>query len=316
MRMLSRQSGFGLMEIIIAAGLMGIVAVGLASLISNMGKAQSQAQAKFSFTTLARDIQTQVQNLTACSNSLVVLKNLDPSSPATVSVKLGATTVKEGATLNNYSRLTVTQLQLRNIHLEGPAASGGNLFSADLFLGARTNAKFEMKPVSVSRLMLVANKSGKFLQCGDGGGDEAAMCKSLGGIYNAGATPPCQLGDDEAHMCNALGGSYDAKADPPCQLGDVSEDMCQSLGGTYKRGANPPCQLGDGEGSKSRICTAETHQTQGFLKPGRPGSGSANCCKANEKSSCSVIGTSTSRHCRDDNCTTTTTKYLCQCTEK
>lgn len=69
MKFLKNNKGFGLIEVLIAAGLIAVVALGVATMLSNANKAQKGIQAKDMQREVMSEISSHLSDKTACLNS-------------------------------------------------------------------------------------------------------------------------------------------------------------------------------------------------------------------------------------------------------
>jgi prepilin-type N-terminal cleavage/methylation domain-containing protein len=112
-----RTNGFALIEVIVAAGILAIVSLGVAQVITNMAKEQRSLTEKFGILDMQNTMMTALSNPDVCYAQLSLMMN---------SVNLsGATTTQASSTIVNFTSLRVgTSLDSPLIALVGQAVPG------------------------------------------------------------------------------------------------------------------------------------------------------------------------------------------------
>lgn len=106
------ESGFSLIEVLVVVGLMGIVALGTATMISNMTKASKGVQFVTEVTALTQELRGTISNITSCETTFGRLRvggPLDPNVTTAVSLIAiaGSTTTYDTAPTSLYGNRTV-----------------------------------------------------------------------------------------------------------------------------------------------------------------------------------------------------------------
>lgn len=191
MRPIANQKGFGLVQIVVALGIVSVMTMGMIAMLDNMNQAQAIARAKMSALMLAQDVRAQLQVPSLCDSSITVPRLSSSLNAVNVRVVMGSTAVAPGAKLPDYSDLTVNLMRLENLRLEGPTPSGGSMYSGDLMIGATALSGVALKPNKAIRLLLATTAGGVFQNCSSA--DVSAQCASLGGSYDPTRNPVCNL---------------------------------------------------------------------------------------------------------------------------
>src|SRR5690349_11382586 len=109
-----RQAGLGLIEVVLAVGLLSLLGYGLSSLINVGNRSASTTKATTDFNSLVSTIQGLFNNSSNCAASLGAY-HLDPSAPFPQPVSPIRTGGATGAVLaqlgSNGSSLTITNLE-------------------------------------------------------------------------------------------------------------------------------------------------------------------------------------------------------------
>ncbi len=162
-------SGFSLIEVMIAAGVMSIVALGIASMMSDMSAAQVALEEKLAALEAASGLQRAFAEPTICGYQLsqaATTATVDLSPPnvarATLSyleLRMGTSStspllVKRGESLPGYN---AGKMKVQSIILKNISSNGGDSFSGDLEVVIDpTTMRRSIKPFGVKRLVFTA----------------------------------------------------------------------------------------------------------------------------------------------------------------
>lgn len=195
------RKGFSLVELIIVAGLMGVLIAGFTTVIFNMQKAQNTVIVKQDMSSLIYELQSVIATKDSCSNAVGVDQIFDLSlaqgAGLDVSLRLlNGEILKTGGTLQRFE-VNPVKIFISNAAANGVDGMGNKLFQTSLqgvFKSKRRvegNAVFD-KPRNIGSLNLVVDSSQRIIGCyGIGGINPQAICNSLGGQWDL-VTSTCQ----------------------------------------------------------------------------------------------------------------------------
>lgn len=118
------QFGFGLIEVMIAVGIMGIIAAGMATLMYNSTRAVQSISATTDFNSLVGTFQAAFNNTGSCLTAFGGAANtnlnpaITPSAPQAVVLNIAGSTIKAGTKYGN-------SVNIRNLDLIGKKPAGG-----------------------------------------------------------------------------------------------------------------------------------------------------------------------------------------------
>lgn len=184
------KKGFSLAEVMVAAGILGIVSLGVLQLTKNQTKVQKRAETSFEINTISSLISQTLLNSAACSETLVVGTNIADG------VSIDEIKNRKGNTLyNKVNRYGKNQVRINSIVIEGVTV-------VDNFGEAKLVVEFE----KLSKIL----KGNKFikkefpLKVELDNSDNLIKCFSS--TENAVVTA-------KEEACNSLNGNYDVATD-------------------------------------------------------------------------------------------------------
>jgi len=290
------------MEVMIAASLMLVVALGVATMQSSQSKGNKLFQSQASNVNLAGALRTQLARRQTCKDSFLVAPTAFPGTNE-VQVRLGpnatSTIVRANEDLKDW-KLRVTTLQVRNLSPYGTTNNGRNIFIGDLFLKAQSaeldpGKRVEFKEIPVSHLTFELN--GTTLEAcyaGDTYSDTTQQLESVCQMITSPDGNPgawiggrCVVNDNNPQAtCTNQGGSWDGTT---CLPGNPAR-MCNAQGNYFYNGSCivPPAttcaaQNGTWNGSTCVVSPVVTCQNMGMEWTG---SG----CVPNQAVACSRMG--------------------------
>ncbi len=193
-RIKASELGFSLVEVLIVVGLLSVIGMGIASMVSDMSSAQVALQEKFATIEAGNGLSRAFADPAICSFQLQQGTGpYDVSVPnATISypeIRLGSSPTspiiaKTGDPLPGYpaNKMVVQSITLKNI-----ALIGGSNYSGDLeVIIDPTTIKKPLKPFGVRNLLFFATLPTTIEGCGGGGiGDWEVIANVSGAIHQA-----------------------------------------------------------------------------------------------------------------------------------
>jgi type II secretory pathway pseudopilin PulG len=208
-------SGFGLVELLLVIGLISIVGLGLAQIISNVHQDTAGIQERLAILDLQKTISTLTNGKNLCEKSFTDTPanfTFDVTAfPPANGVELPALFMnvtdadpiaKEAGLITIASGLSTDQIWLKNIQ------GGGNSFTADLSLSFKGRSIFAKKPISTKVQLNGSISAGKItlVSCvASSGSGQAGVpstkpaCESVGGAWvepTGGRPKFCSLSGD------------------------------------------------------------------------------------------------------------------------
>lgn len=226
--------GFSLVQVMVSAAIMGVIATGFASLIKNTFDAQRAVSTRQDITSLTLEIQSIFSNSEICRNSLVPGIVFNPTQASTrypspsgevflfqglpFQMRINNEILREGAQLRSFD-LNIDRFQLVNGSYAGTTETGDPVYKMQLIgqFSPRSSVGGGLKEFSIKTLAsgYISVNSGTIATCtAESSADEDQMaetCRNLGGIYNSRARRcdiPPNFRDPVivSQMCSALGG--------------------------------------------------------------------------------------------------------------
>jgi prepilin-type N-terminal cleavage/methylation domain-containing protein len=238
----SDQTGFGLIEVLIALVVMGILAVEMTSIFQNMNASSNNIRAKVGYQSLYSSLVQIISNQTVCYNSLTANAgntNYSSTLAQTTGLPLQFTS-QDGVTIIVGNDPTATPapspipLQNYNVSIDHVLFEGGiptgqtdPLTGAPLYSGT---LKVDLEKLGSNALaaggsglvqmqfgpwLLAVNAGNQILNCYAQSQSPSDACTTMGGFYVASAIPPCQI----AYPCQGpnIFVGYDVNSNPICQ---------------------------------------------------------------------------------------------------
>lgn len=278
-----------LVQVLMAAGIMALIGMVMASVMSDMWKQSSSLQAKQNERTFVESVKQRLSTSTLCRANLVNKTGFNPAGTRDleVTVQEGSPPVKAGSQLNSWN-LEVERLYLAGINTAVASINGHTVYSGEVhFQGsALTGTQMKYRDKSLGSIFLkVQDASQTIVDC--------YFAESSDNIIE--------------NACRSMGGSM---VGTTCDLStvrtNIAKEICQSLKGAWKDGACDPSSLfasagscpagqsasgfaGDGslicgKGTGGRICEFKT-DSNSMSNP----SAAKTCCAAGEGSTCFTI---------------------------
>lgn len=262
----TKNQGFMMVNALVSAGIMAIVGLAMAGLMSDMWKETSNIQNKSNEIMLGQALRAQVATPLLCAQSLVNKTGFNPGEGTReLAIRLIPTepssTVQSGSVLPEWG-VTVKKLQLINIIKALESFGGSTIYVGDMSMLAEQNnsRKFTYKAKSLGKVFVkVSDTTHEITDCY--GSDSASSiaeytCETLGGSFDT-ILQRCDLRKFLASLgyCpdtqvmkgfNAQGGLYctnlsDTDGDGIPDNGDAGDTDPETYRCTYVH--NPGCPL-------------------------------------------------------------------------
>lgn len=216
--------GTSLLQVLVALGVMSIIAVGFATMMSQMSAQQNIMQAKQDLFLLTEQIRTTFANRSICEQSLPSNFKFDPTVAAKdtdglpFEFRIDGDVVKSGQTLQNYN-LTANRLEIVKAVSAGSDTANNTIYKADL-VGQfspknKTAGLRDFAQRTIASAYFTISPSGDVVSCANEGPVDNT-CVALGGKYDPQSKKCDFLGDSAAQLCEAMKGTFDGKN---CSLG-------------------------------------------------------------------------------------------------
>lgn len=201
------KTGYSLVEVLVAVGLISIVGLGIATMMQNQFKATSTISKNLDFNSLISEIQMYLSKEDTCARlfsnaNMSPLPMSVPSYPYTLptgqQVNLSKLSYQNsdllviGTPINN---LTATILKFDKV-IDVLPPSGTNRRYVLNFLVKVTKSGQNYGSSEKEKnftIMTEVNSSNQVVNCGASGNSMFAICMEMGGIYTAGGSPACDL---------------------------------------------------------------------------------------------------------------------------
>ncbi|CAE77909.1 DUF4214 domain-containing protein [Bdellovibrio bacteriovorus] len=198
-QLISNQKGFSMANVLIAAGLAGLVSVGSMALVSTAKNLEQSASSSFGKINLQQDARRIFSDKTVCSQKI----KLDPADNihdgrSKLFVTIGGTEIgKDPNAARNLYGLTDVVFSLDGITLIEPIPGSPNrLFKGQLsfqsskkgdLVGGKTN-----KSTDMGSLLFEVNASNQMASCFSDISVEGS-CRMMGGVYRPTSDPACSV---------------------------------------------------------------------------------------------------------------------------
>jgi type II secretory pathway pseudopilin PulG len=223
---MQQERGMSIIEVLIAASLALVVALGVATIQNHQAQGNKLAASQASNIALAGAIRTQLARRASCVPSFVAPPG-SYSAPTEVAVRLSptpdATVVRANAELKEW-KLKVTSLQVRNLSSYGTTNDGNLIYMGDLALKSQSaeltpGSRVEFKETLVAHLTFELTPAFALVACyaGDSYSDTTQQLESVcnmvtspDGIPGAWINGHCVVNDaSPAATCARQGGMWD-----------------------------------------------------------------------------------------------------------
>ncbi len=271
------EAGMSIMEIMVAAGLLSVVSLGVSSMMHNTGRAQRTIAMSNEFEILVQRVNQSLAKDAACSSffrdySLNLAAQI-PALPAVPAVPPAVEHVVPSITFDvdgaggpiapvtvadtaapPQAGLRITRISFiaRNFLGPRPGAVGGDMNLVTMRIqGERRLPNTAAGQAGVGGSLVTKDLSITFLRDGAGNADTCYanfgaddFCAQVGGTWNAGAAQ-CDI---TPITCQDVGGTWVAPAGP-CNLGtaapliDIDSRACSNIGGVFNAATIPRCQI-------------------------------------------------------------------------
>lgn len=233
-------SGFSLIEIIVAVAILGVVSLGFSSMISQMLGAQKTVQARQDLVSLVNEVQTLFMVTTACETALLPGSNFDFNLakvpyPAPAGAppfafaglpfrfKVNSDILGDATTLQNYE-LIANRVQLVNAVPAGTTGTGSSIYKAQMIgqFSPKSSASGGLRDFNTKVLTtgyFTVSGAGVITSCSADNYQDtvkvANLCIGLGGTMNSNGkcdfSPSAFDAQALASICGAFKGKFDGK---------------------------------------------------------------------------------------------------------
>lgn len=220
------KNGFTLIEVLIVMGIMSVVALGFAQMLTTQMRFQKQVGQSMERNQFGQFLSNILNDANNCPCQFTGHTIFASTANVTGIQDLKSTCGTQAQTIANGSAPlpgSETGLKVSDISLVQVTPAGANTYTARLqvqFDPASTVVS--LHPVS-QPLVLQTDNTGKVITCSNA----EANCLSLGGIWNG---TNCSFSLNPASACQSLGGTWTGSS---CTSASNPAANCQSLGGTW-----------------------------------------------------------------------------------
>jgi len=238
------QKGFTLIEMLLSAGLVGVVAMAGMTVLQTFDSSKRRNESKASQIQLQSDLKTLFSSNSACMAAFTNL-NFDPMMDSQVTLRLANGKLVSSLAPNNLHKeyLTeVTNLSLVNKTQIAVFTGGNKVFSTQLLMGSRTWDKKLFMTVPIASFYLQINPANQIVSC------EANDLTAVGSPLNCASLGGVQDGSN----CRAAPGATSVSCAPGQYLqGFDTEGMmlCRALPPPPPRCTTETVTLGPGTGA-------------------------------------------------------------------
>jgi len=220
---LKNQSGFTLIEMLIAVGLLGLVTLGSATMFTTMRMQQEANHIRQDLTSLYSDLGVTISDPVTCTLAVTGLDipfNAAAITPGTglspISFRLNGSVLREGEKVPGYELIADT-LAIRNAISVGSDDSG-EIYRGELFVSISSGKQIlpgqsGFKPRTVGSFFLTV-AAGKVVGCSNRivttNSGKTEICEALGGFFDTGLTRcvfPTDVRSVVLEICPSLGGT-------------------------------------------------------------------------------------------------------------
>lgn len=311
---LRNQNGFMLVQVLVAAGIMALIGMVMASVMSDMWKQSSSLQAKQNEMTFSDAVRQRLSTSALCRANLVNKTNFDPTVSRSLEVLIqdGAPAVKTGSRPPHWN-LEVERLDVQNINTAVTSIQGSTVYAGEVhFQGTSlTGSQMKYRNKSLGTIFLkVQDSSRTIVDCYFAESSDNLMenaCRSMGGVM-VGKT--CDLSavksDMAKEICIEIKGTW---KNGKCDVSSLFASMGSCPAGQAASGFTADGQLICRKAEGGRMCELSLgsnpplYDTKWAKAP--------TCCNAGETSKCFMLE-SHSQTSPGGN-TTSSSRRLCQC---
>jgi prepilin-type N-terminal cleavage/methylation domain-containing protein len=187
------QKGFTLAEIVVAAGLLGIVSLGVMRLVDNMNKSQKTFETKSEIVLVTNSIAQSLTNEEACKNTFSGINLVTDSSVASIQNSTGASIFDVGSVYGNRS-VRLTSLDIDNVSLANDGSSKSGTF--ELLIGLEKLNSQNQGGLAITKrvtISVITDLSDDFVGCfNSAAGATKNSCENIGGTFDS-ASQNCDL---------------------------------------------------------------------------------------------------------------------------
>ena len=185
--------GFSLAEVVVAAGLLGVVSLGVMRLVDNMMKSQKTFETQSEITLVSNGIAQALVNEKACENTFAGINLGANTSVPSIQNSNGASIFDVGSQYGN-RKVLLTGLDVQNISLTSDGTSKVGTF--DLVVGMDKLSSQTQGATSVRKVItisVVTDLADDFTGCfSSAAGATKNACENIGGTFNS-ASQSCDL---------------------------------------------------------------------------------------------------------------------------
>ena len=238
MRILSKNYGFSLIQVMIAVGLISVVSLGVAELMGSSSRASKSMNTRMErvlfYNELSNVLSTEKNCTEAIKNSPFNLTAVNSVNGMNFTLNLpGLGAISTGADVQN-TNLNVESLTMHNAVNQGTGPAGETVYTVDL--KAKVNAKSDLvgggalKPGILPSISVAVNSSNQIVSCSSSIG-VAYLCQQMNGTYDF-RTNKCSVKPTAKDVCDIISGNYNSRTDE-C---DVATAATNQSCGSYNHG--------------------------------------------------------------------------------
>ncbi|WP_127714909.1 tail fiber domain-containing protein [Halobacteriovorax sp. HLS] len=185
--------GFSLAEVVVAAGLLGVVSLGVMRLVDNMMKSQKTFETQSEVTLVTNGIAQTLTNEKACENTFTGINLAANTSVGSIQNSNAADVFVVGSQYGN-RKVILTGLDVENISLASDGTSKVGTF--DLVIGIQKTSNVAQGAQNLRKvvtLSVVTDLADNFVGCfNSAAGATKNSCENIGGTFNS-ASQSCDL---------------------------------------------------------------------------------------------------------------------------
>ena len=240
--------GFSVIGVIVAAGMLGGLALYLATLSKKQYTTQRKAETGVEITGLHHKILTVLYDGEACTETLGVGNSLTGMTLTNLKNKDGQVVVQTGAAGRINRSLEVESMVIDNVR-GGTETKEADLVVTIKKLGVANVG--EVKKVKKFPITVEVDSSGNVARChlaldSKEHGIKTRMCLEMGGemvpITSGSVITRCSIDNLYQKFCEETGGNYTPAPAMKCDLSPILETFCTGMGASWSGGvcsANP-----------------------------------------------------------------------------
>ena len=248
--LINNRRGMSIVGVLVAAGMMGGLALFLADMTKRQHESQKKAESGAEAVSLQQTVSSLLNDGKACGETLkgANISGIPSSGTPVAGIKnRSGTVVVNSGKINNLLEVSFT---LKNPNIpSGTGTRTGNV-EIEMVIKKLSRAVVMGKTVAKSiPLTVEVDASGNLLGCSSTLDSQALniklavkkdMCTEIGGIWNI-SGKSCSITNLFEKNCQGMGGTWDT-ANKKCLVTNLFEKNCQGMGGTWDT-ANKKCLI-------------------------------------------------------------------------